>query len=183
MKKNTFKKILGLCLTIILCVSICALIGRTTNGFTNSVTESMINEDNLVHTLEEYESKAGTFANGLTWKINSNDSITVSGTYSENNAEDYEFVLGTVTVEKEDYYTLSGASRGSVDTFYIEATYEDSTGNKKTLVSDFSDTMTSPEKLTEGTVVTLKIIVKPGCSFAYHTIKPTFVPGAEVGEF
>jgi hypothetical protein len=183
MKKNTFKKILGLCLTIILCVSICAVIGRTTNGFTNSVTESMINKDNLVHTLEEYESNAGTFANGLTWKINSNDSITVSGTYSENNEAAYEFVLGTVTVEKEDYYTLSGASRGSESTYYIQATYENASGNTVTLVSDFSDTMTTPDKLTEGTVVTLKIIVNPGCSFTYHTFKPTFVAGTEVGAF
>ena len=128
--KKLFKT-LGLILIVVcICVFVTAVIARNTNNYTE--TPNLTNENNLVHTLEEYVSEAGSFANGLNIKINSSGSIVLNGTYSDSNTEDYVFTLGTVTVEDADYYTLSGAARGSLDTFYIMASYEDSAGNAKT---------------------------------------------------
>ena len=175
--KNIFKIICLMLVTVIASVSISSLLAR------NEGKNLFVNDKNLVHTLEEYESKAGNTGDGLSWKVNSSGSITVNGTYSKDAETNVAFVLGTVTIEEEDYYTLSGAKKGSTDTFYIEATYEDSAGNSKTLISDFSNKMTSDAKLAVGTQVTIRIVVKPGSTLNYYTIKPTLVAGTEAGRF
>lgn len=175
------KSMLFILLVVALSVGATAIISRNTGSFTT--TPTFTNENNLVHTIDEYESSAGTFANGMTWKINSTGSIVANGTYSDANVEDLVFNLGTITIETEDYYTLSGAPKGSLESFYIEAKYQDASGNIKTLMSDFSDTMTSVAKLPVGTQVTLRIIVKPGVTFSHYTFKPTLVAGTEAGSF
>ena len=179
--KKLFKSILVILVIVGISVTCSAFVARSTNNYTE--TPNMTNENNLVHTLDEYVSAGGSFTNGLTVKVNSTGSIVINGTYSENATEDYVFTLGTVSIEEADYYTLSGAARGSLDTYYIVASYEDSTGNLRTIISDFSDTCTSADILAEGTQVTLKIVVKPGATLNYCTLKPTFVAGEESGKF
>ena len=181
--KNIFKTIGLIIVTVILSVTVCAIFANTTDIFKDDGVPLGVNSGNLIHSLDAYESTAGNTGKGIVWKVNSTGSITVDGTYSENETADLEFVLGTVIIEKEDYYTLSGAGAGSLGTYYIEARYEDSAGNEKVLYADFNDTKTSEAKIAEGTEVTIKIVVKPGVEFNRYTFKPTLVPGTESGRF
>lgn len=178
--KKFVKTICFLLAAVILSVSVTAVVSRNTDNFSGSI---FTNEDNLIHSLDEYVSKPSNLANGLTFKVNSTGSIVINGTYDKDAAEDYIFTLGTVTVDKTDYYTLSGAKNGSLDSYYIQASYEDSNGNSRVIISDFSDTMTSIDEIAEGTQVTISIVIKPGAEFNRVTITPTFVPGEEAGRF
>ena len=179
--KKVIKVICFLLVAVVLSVTVTAVISRNTDGFNSGI--SFTNEKNLVHTLDEYVSKPSNLANGLSFKVNSTGSIVIDGTYDENAVFDYVFNIGTVTVDETDYYTLSGAEDGSLTTYYIKAMYEDSAGNTKTIISDFSDTMTSIEEIPEGTQVTIVIVIKPGTEFKRVTITPTFVAGEEPGRF
>lgn len=185
--KNKSKKVITSLLLIVVTVALsvltCSIVARNTNAFEESNVPFGVNKDNLIHSLEEYESSAGNTGKGITWKVNSTGSIVADGTYSQNETSNLVFKLGTVTVEEEDFYTLTGASGGSLNTYYIEARYEDSAGNAKVLYSDFNDTKTSDAKIAAGTQITLKIIVKPGVDFNRFTFKPTLVPGTDSGRF
>ena len=179
--KKFFKTLCFLLVAVILSVSITAVISRNTDNFNSGI--SFTNEENLVHSLDEYVSKPSNLANGLNFKVNSTGSIVVDGTYDEFAVSDYVFTIGTVTIDETDFYTLSGSKNGSLSTYYIKATYEDSSGNIKTLISDFSDTMTSIEEIPEGTQVTIVLVIKPGAELERVTITPTFVAGEEPGRF
>ena len=182
---KTFKIILFAILIIALSITATALISKGTDGFNKSFSTLFLNEDNLVHTLEEYESKAGNSGNGITWKINENTgAITASGTIAESDtATAAEFKLGSVKIEKTDYYTLSGVKGGSLDTFYIKAEYEDLSGNQKVIYGDFTDSMTSEDKIAEGTYVSITIVINPGVELENVKFTPTFVAGEEKGSF
>lgn len=182
-RKNIITSIVLVVVTVALSVLTCSIVARNTNAFEESKTPYGVNKDNLVHTLEEYESSAGNTGKGINWKVNSTGSIVADGTYSINQTTDMEFVLGTVTIEEENFYTLSGASSGSLDTFYIEARYTDASGNVKVLYSDFNGSKTSEAAIPAGTQVTLKIVIKPGVEFNNYTFKPTLVPGVDSGKF
>ena len=182
-RKNTLVTILIIVATVALSVLTCSIVARNTSAFDKDSTPIGVNKDNLVHTLEEYESPTGNTGKGITWKVNSTGSIVADGEYSINQTDDLVFVIGTVTVEEENFYTLSGASSGSSDTFYIEARYTDKNGNVKVLYSDFNNSKTSEAAIPAGTQVTLKIVVKPGVEFNNYTFKPTLVPGVDSGKF
>ena len=182
-KKTIIVAALLVVATVALSVLTCSIVARNTTSFEKSDVPFGTNKDNLIHTLEEYETPAGNTGKGITWKVNSTGSIMIDGTYSIDYTENLEFVLGTVTIEEENFYTLSGASSGSMNTFYIEARYTDANGNAKVLYSDFNDTRTTDTSLPVGTQVTIKIIVKPGVEFNNYTFKPTFVPGTTTGKF
>ena len=181
--KRVITSLVLIVVTVALSVLTCSIVARNTNAFEESNVPFGVNKDNLIHSLDGYESAAGNTGKGIVWKVNSTGSIVADGTYSENETSNLVFNIGTVTVKEENYYTLSGALKGSLDTFYIEARYEDSNGNAKVLYSDFNGSKTSDAKLAVGTQVTLKIIVKPGVEFNNYTIKPTFVPGVDSGRF
>lgn len=182
-RKNIFVAILLMVVTVACSVFVCSIVARNTGAFDASKTPFGVNSENLVHTLEEYETEAGNTGNGVTWKVNSTGSIVADGTYSINETADMEFVLGTVTIAEEDFYTLSGATGGSLNTFYIEGRYQDAEGNARVLYSDFNNAKTSDAKLPVGTQVTLKIVIKPGVEFNNYTFKPTLVSGTEFGRF
>ncbi len=164
-------------LSVVLSVATVSIINRA------DVNISLENEANLIHTIEEYQSKADKLSNGLTIKENKNGSITVSGKYDETATSNYEFIFGTVLIEEEDFYTLSGFSDAALDACYLVATYDDGEGNVVNIIGDFSDMMTSTEKLSEGTQVLVKLVIKPGCELDNATFKPTFVAGKEPGRF
>ena len=182
-KKNVFVAIVLMVATVAMSVFACSIVARNTSAFKESNLPFGVNSENLVHTLDEYETVAGNTGKGITWKVNSTGSIVADGTYSINQTSNLEFVLGTVTIEDEDIYTLSGASGGSTETYYIEARYTDGNGNVKVLYSDFNGSMTSANKIPVGTQVTLKIVVNPGVEFNNFTFKPTLVRGSESGRF
>ena len=169
--------------TVALSVFTCSIVARNTSAFEKGTTPFGVNSENLIHTLEEYENPVGNTGKGIIWKVNSTGSVVADGEYSINQTSNLEFVLGTVTIEEENFYTLSGASSGSQDTFYIEARYSDASGNVKVLYSDFNGMKTSEAVIPVGTQVTLKIVVKPGVEFNNYTFKPTLVPGLESGKF
>lgn len=181
--KNVLITIVLIIVTVALSVLACSIVARNTTAFEDDGMPFGVNKDNLVHTIDEYVTSAGNTGKGIVWKVNSTGSIVADGTYSINETDNMVFDLGTVTIEEEDYYTLSGASSGSMSTYYIEARYTDSNGNAKVLYSDFNDTKTSEGVLVAGTKVTLKIIIKPGCAFDNYTFKPTLVPGTSSGRF
>ena len=182
-RKSIIGTILLVVVTVALSVFTCSLVARNTTAFEDDGKPFGVNADNLVHTITEYESKAGNTGKGIVWKVNSTGSIVADGNYSVNETSNMEFVLGTVTVEKEDLYTLSGASSGSMSTYYIEGRYTDANGNVKVLYSDFNDSKTSADVIPVGTKITLKIIIKPGCEFNNYTFKPTLVAGTDSGRF
>lgn len=182
-RKNVLTAILLVVVTVALSVLICSILARHTDAFDESATPLGVNKDNLVHTLEKYETAAGNTGKGITWKVNSTGSIVANGEYSINETANMEFVLGTVTILEEDFYTLSGAVDGSKNTFYIEARYTDASGDVKILYSDFNGERTSEAELPVGTQVTLKIVVKPGVEFNHYTFKPTLVRGLDSGKF
>ena len=182
---KTFKIILFAILIIALAVTATALISKGTDGFNKSFSTIFLNEDNLVHTLEEYETEAGKSGNGITWEVNEKTGkITVSGEIADNDtAEASVFVLGEVLIEETDYYTLSGVKDGSLETIYIMAEYTDTEGNEKVIYGDFKDTMTSEDKIAQGTYVKLSIVVLPGVELDNVKVTPTFVAGSKAGRF
>ena len=182
-RKNYFVTILLIVVTVALSVLTCSIVARNTTAFEKGNTPFGVNSENLIHTLDEYVSAEGNTGKGITWKVNSTGSIVADGEYSINETANMEFVIGTVTIAEKDFYTLSGASNGSENTYYIEARYVDGSGNAKVLYSDFNDAKTSAAEIPEGTQVSLKIIVKPGVKFNNFTFKPTLVPGTESGRF
>ena len=182
-RNNLFTVILLMVVTVVLSVLTCSIVARNSSAFEKGSTPLGVNKDNLIHTIEEYESPVGNTGKGITWKVNSTGSIVADGEYSINETGNMEFILGTVTIEKEDIYTLSGAANGSMNTFYIEARYTDASGNVKYLYSDFNDAKTTASALPVGTQVTIKIVVKPGVEFNNYTFKPTLVPGTDSGKF
>ena len=171
---DVIKAIFGVILVIALGVGAVALMSNM-NGILN-------NKDNLVHTLEEYEGKSGTDGNGLLWTVNSDGSVRCKGEITNEDLDEVEFVIGTIKIETEDSYTLSGAPEGSKSTFFIKAEYEDEAGNLKTVYSDFNGECTTLEKLPVGTEVKITIVVKSGVAID-QTFKPTFVAGEKAGEF
>lgn len=182
-KRNVLTTIILVIVTVALSVLVSSLVARNTTAFEESDTPLGVNKNNLIHTLEEYETEAGNTGKGITWKINSTGSITANGTYSVDKTDDLVFVLGTVEIDKEDVYTLSGAPNGSFDTYYIEARYTDANGNAKVIYSDFNGQNTTESVLVEGTQVTVRIIVKPGVKFNSFVFKPTLVAGEDSGKF
>ena len=171
---------------VLLLVVVGLTIGATVATYSltdNFTTNIFVNRDNLIHTLDEYETKEGTTGNGISWNVDSFGRIKVNGKLT-GEAESAEFKLGTVTVEKEDYYTLSGAPDGtSFETFYIKAVYETASGSTVTLYADITDACTTPEKLPEGTTVDISIIVLDNYQFDNYVFSPTFVIGKEAGNF
>ncbi len=174
-------KTLGALLIVV--AAICGVVSIFTHANNGTLTSFLINENNLIHSIEKYEGASGPLTNGLTLEVNKNGAITIDGKYDETKLEEYVFVLGTVKVDEEDFYSLSGVPNADLDTVYLTATYEDLEGNKRILYSDFADTMTTETKLPVGTEVVINLVVKPGASFKNVTIKPTFVSGTEAGKF
>lgn len=171
---DVIKAIFGVILIIALGVGAVALMSNM-GGILN-------NKDNLVHTLEEYEGKSGTDGNGLLWTVNNDGSVRCKGEITNDDLDEASFELGTVKIEKEDVYTLTGAPEGSKSTFFIKAEYEDEAGNLKTVYSDFNGECTSSEKIPAGTEVKISIVVKSGVAID-QIFKPTFVAGDKAGEF
>ena len=176
------KKFLIFLLTVIIAVTTSLVIVKATNGLNESIYNVFLNEDNLVHTLVEYESKAGKWDNGLEFSVSDSGAVTINGSLSEED-EAATFILGTVKTEKADKYTLSGCKTGSLKTFYIKAEYLDASGNSKTLYADFTDSMTTVDEIPEGTAVTISIVIMPGTSLNNITFKPSLCPGEEAGKF
>ena len=172
----------GNIITAIIIVAVVVALGVGAVAITNRFTGLFNNKDNLVHTLEEYEDKGGNDGNGLVWTVKDDGSIHCEGTITNDELDEATFVIGTVKVTEEDFYTLTGAPKGSKATFYIKAEYEDDTGNLKTIYSDFDGECTSLTKLDKDTEVTLTIVVKADVEIDY-TFKPTFVAGEEAGKF
>lgn len=174
----------GLGMFFLVLVIIALSVGATVAAYSitdNFSTNIFVNRDNLVHSIDEYESVPGNNGDGLTWTVDSFGRVKANGKTGDENAS---FVLGTVTIEEENFYTLTGAPEGaSRDTYYIEAVYKTAAGTTVVLYSDFRDYCTSPEKLAEGTEVTLTIVACAGCTFENVTFAPTFVAGNEAGRF
>lgn len=166
----------------ILIIAVVIALGVGAVALTLRLTGVLKNEDNLVHTLEEYESKGGNDGNGLVWTVNDDGSVHCEGTITNEDLEEATFVIGTVKIEEENFYTLSGAPKGSKNTFYIKGEYEDDAGNLLTFYSDFDGECTTVTKLAKDTEVKLTIVVKTGVDIDY-TFKPTLVAGEEAGQF
>ena len=170
---------------VVLILAVIALsVGATVAAYSitdNFSTNIFVNQDNLVHSIGEYETVPGNNGSGLVWTVDSFGRVKANGKTGD---EDSTFVLGTVIVEEEDYYTLTGAPEDAArDTYYIEAVYKTADGSTVVLYSDFLEYCTSPDKLPEGTEVTLTIVACAGCTFENVTFAPTFVAGKESGRF
>ena len=178
-----FKTILGVLLIVALSVTATALISRATDGFNSGITSIFYNDDNLVRTLEEYVSKEGNSGNGITWTIKNGGAVVADGTLASDEDEAI-FRLGFVEIKEEGFYTLSGAPKNtSSSTYYIRASYEDVSGTNNVLYANYSDSMTSVNKIPAGTVVTIEIVIVPGVSVENVKFTPTFVLGTEAGAF
>lgn len=182
MARKIKKTNVGNVITAIILVAVVVALGVGAVAMTNRFTGILNNQDNLVHTLEKYDDKGGNDGNGLVWTVNDDGSIHCEGTITNDELDEATFVIGTVKVTEEDFYTLSGAPKGSKATFYIKAEYEDDAGNLMTIYSDFDGECTSLTKLDKDTEVKLTIVVKADVEIDY-TFKPTLVAGEEAGKF
>ena len=182
MARKIEKTSAGHVIKAIIIIAVFVVIGVTFLAITNRSTGILNNQDNLVHTLEKYDDKGGNDGNGLVWTVNDDGSIHCEGTITNDELDEATFVIGTVKVTEEDFYTLSGAPKGSKATFYIKAEYEDEAGNLMTIYSDFDGECTSLTKLDKDTEVTLTIVVKADVEIDY-TFRPTFVAGEVPGKF
>lgn len=172
-------------LVVLILVVIGLTLGATVATYSltdNFETNIFVNQDNLVHTIDEYESPTGSTGNGISWSVDSFGRVKANGKITSDD-EQVEFKLGTIKIEEADYYTLSGAPKGSFETFYIKATYTTASGSTVTLYSDFANYCTSPEEIAKDTVVTLSIVVFAGYEFDNYAFVPTFVAGQEAGRF
>lgn len=177
-QKNLLISIGAALLVVIVAVTTCAILGRATNGFENDASVIFQNGNNLIHELDGYTSKSGEDENGITWTVLSNRKIHAEGKNTSSSAKS-AFVLGTITIEDTDYYTLSGVEDS--DEYYIEATYSD--GESEVVLSTLKDgEETSEEKIEKGTVVTFTIYVAIGADVDV-TFAPSFVPGKDAGRF
>lgn len=182
MARKIKKTNVGNVITSIILVAVVVALGVGAVAMTNRFTGILNNQDNLVHTLEKYDDKGGNNGNGLVWTVNDDGSIHCEGTITNDDLDEATFVIGTVKVTEEDFYTLSGAPKGSKATFYIKAEYEDDAGNLMTIYSDFDGECTSETKLDKDTEVKLTIVVKSGVEIDY-TFEPTLVAGEVAGKF
>ena len=166
---------------LIIALSVGATFGvyKLTDSFTKGVTDLIYNEDNLVRTIEEYEGKSGNVGNGLQFTAYDNMSVLVKGKINDE-SERYEWVLGTVIIEENGKYTLTGMDGASTTTAYIKGAYTDTEGNERTFIGDISSSMTV--ELVKGTSVELSIIVFPGVDIN-TIVKPTLVLGDKAGRF
>ena len=134
MAKRRIKKTnVGDLIKSILIIALVVALGVGAITMTLKLTGVLKNEDNLVHTLEEYEGKGGNDGNGLIWTVNDDGSVHCEGTITNEDLDEATFVIGTVEIEEEDFYTLTGAPKGSKATFYVKAEYEDEAGNLMTV--------------------------------------------------
>lgn len=183
------KAILIIIAAVAISVATTVFLSKSTNGFNDSFASIFQNDDNLVHTLEEYETEAGEKESGITWTVKeSTGVIYASGEIEEENEDGEangadEFVLGSVLVENTDFYTLSGCKSADKEKYYIKAEYMTAEGNERVLYGDIEDEMTSPEKIAEGTYVIISIVVLPGVELDNVKFTPTFTPGVEPGRF
>ncbi len=178
-KKSGFGKVVLIIFLVVLTVGLSAGLTKLTSGYTKSITSIFNNKDNLVHTLEEYESKAGKDANGLEWTVTGRGAIECVGEIDEEDSAS-EFVLGTITIEEDGEYTLSGLDGANLKKAYLQGSYVDAEGVRQTFYGDDEDTCTV--ELEAGDQVVIKIIVQPGVEVDF-TCKPTFVKGDEPGKF
>lgn len=172
-------------LIVLILVVIGLTLGATVATYSltdNFETNIFVNQDNLIHTIDEYETKTGTSGDGISWSVDSFGRVKANGEITSD-AETVEFVLGTIEIEEEDFYTLSGAPEGSINTFYIKAKYTTESGSEVILYSDFANYCTSPTEITKGTEVTFSIVIHSGVEMDNYAFSPTFVAGEEAGKF
>lgn len=176
------KRNVGSTIKAVLLMILCVALGVGAIAMTLNLTGVLKNEENLVHSLDEYEGKSGTDGNGLLWTVKKDGSVHCKGQITNKDLDEATFVLGTVEIVDKGFYTLTGAAEGSKSTFYIKAEYEDDAGNLITIYSDFDGECTSLTQLDAGTEVTITIVVKSGVEID-QTFKPTFVLGEVAGKF
>ena len=172
-------KIWVILLIVALAVGATCGVMKLTDNLSKGVSDLIYNEDNLIRTLEEYESKEGNAGNGLEFTVYNSGAIHVKGQLNDD-SERYEWVLGTVVVTEDGKYTLSGIDDASATTANLKGTYTDTDGNERTFLGDINDQMTV--ELVKGTSVEISIVVFPDTKIN-TTIKPTFVLGEEAGKF
>ena len=162
-------------------ISIAATIGlyKVTESFELGVTDLVYNRDNLVRQLEKYEGLAGNNGNGLTFDVKSDMSIRIRGKITSGD-EQFEWILGEVTVEETGDYTLSGLNGASYASAYLKGVYTGIDGNTHTIYGDMSGVCTA--ELVEGTNVKLSIVIFEGTELN-TTVTPTFTLGEEAGRF
>ena len=166
-------------LTIALAVASTVGVFKVTDNLSKNIFDVIYNEDNLVRNIDEYEGSEGNLGNGLKFTVYANKSIHVKGKIN-NDDDRVEWELGTIVIEEDGVYTLTGMKDASVTTAYLCANYMDTNGNEVTLIGDISDEMSA--ELVKGTQVTFYIVVYSGCEIN-TTVKPTFVLGDKAGKF
>ena len=156
--KKTLTRVCAILLFFVLTVSAVVLLGRATKGFQNDASVIFQNKNNLIHTLDTYDSDEGEDTFGITWTVLGNRKVHAEGENSS--ASDKAFyVVGDVKIEDTDYYTLSGVTDS--DDYWIEATYS-SNGEDVILSTAEDGEDTSAEKIQKGTIVTITLYVAIG---------------------
>lgn len=186
MSKRKTKGLAGtswIAVILIVCLSVGVTFGITklVDGTSGSFSDLFTNKDNLIRSIDEYQTAAGNTGEGITWTVNKDKSITVDGKINSG-ASKLEFVLGEVVITEKANYTLSGCGdKASMTTCYLIASYTDAEGQPKTIVGDMASSMTA--ELDAGTSLVIKLVVYSGVAFDDLTVKPTLVKGNEAGRF
>lgn len=186
MTKSTKNMLTILACCLVMCLAL-GFVGWMTSGFTDFERDSIsdkfapkMNEDNLIYkeflAKDAYTNKSGNDGNGLTWTVNDDGSITVNGKADA----DSTFVLCDITL-KTGEYTFTAVDGGSKNSYFVQGKVNDSV----VWYSDWENAeVTSANKtFTEGTKVTISIVVKSGTEMKNVTFYPVIVEGGEAGNY
>lgn len=168
----------GLIAVIAVVVALVSLIGFLTSGFTNKDASTWFdkdrNEDNLiVAKYTDGETKATGV--GINFTAKKNGELLIDGKATA----DTSFELCTLELPAGTY-TLSGAPAGSLQTYYIDASYTNGS-NTVQWYGDFSGKCTVT--LTAKTTIKIVVRVMEGCSVNNAKVTPTLVKGDKTGDF
>lgn len=158
---------------ILISVGLCAFIGKISGGFTKPTDEWVLQERNpnnlLSGEFEDYNT-----GNGVVVSRKNDGSLLLKGEYPGEG----ELVIPIETKTlPAGTYTLSGAPNGGNYTYYLRASYSDTS-----TVADFGSTNGS-FTLTSSTPVTIELVVLPDKAFNNIRLYPVLVSGSSAGEF
>ena len=173
--KVTWLGVFAFAMIIILAVT---FIGRITGGFTKDwedVTLRERNPSNLLSGTYGWTNDKYNVGDGITITASKDGTLVLDGEY-KGASEKVIIPLETVSLSAGTY-TISGAPDGGNYSYYLCATY-----NESTVIADFgaeNGTFT----LTQPSTVTINLVCFGDSKFDDIKIRPVLVDGTEAGEF
>lgn len=162
---------------VLAAIFMCSWIGFASDGFQEKDISKWVvrdrNENNILKgTFEDYNA-----GDGITAKGKNDGTIVLDGTYK--GADDFVVIPVESVPLDSGTYTLSGTDKGTNQTYYLRAQYNDASGAVAYAKADFNGTFT----ITSAQQVIITLVACKDVELNNIKVQPVLVAGNEIGDF